>query len=249
MMRKIKVDQIIINPFFHMIMVMTMGISACSVGNDDNLPNTLTREEIRDGWKLLFDGETPSAWRGANKDKFPEKGWVIEDGTLIVLADGKGGDIVTKDKYSDFELSLDFMYEGNSNSGIKYFVLEDVYEPGQAMGPEYQLHYTGTNKLDDSNFQTMASLYDLLPAKNRELNAVGEWNNARIVSKGSTVEHWLNGRKVLEYERGGKEYREAVANSKFNKYKNYGEAPEGHILLQYHGDRMSFRNIKIRELN
>lgn len=235
--------------FFVIFNITAFLVLGCNSDKRNTIPpNTLTKKEIKEGWKLLFDGITTKGWRGANMDKFPEKGWIIDDGCLIVLEGESGGDIVTQNKYSNFEFSLDFKYEGNSNCGFKYFVLEDTYQHGQALGLEYQLLYAGTNELDDSNFRTLGSLYDLLPAKNRKLNPTGEWNNARVVSKGTTVEHWLNGIKVLEYERGGELFRDAVAKSKFAKFKDFGEATEGHILIQYHHNLMFFRNIKIKEL-
>jgi hypothetical protein len=222
--------------------------TAFSQGN--NAPNTLSENEISEGWKLLFDGKSSDGWRGACSEKFPEQGWSTDNGTLTVLSEGHGGDIVTESMYSNFEFSFDFKAPVNSNSGVKYFVLEDTYEAGKALGLEFQTHDKGIRPLvdKDPHPNTIACLYDLLQATNRKLNAAGEWNNARIVARGVIVEHWLNGIKVLEYERGGKEFREAVANSKFRSYSNFGEALKGHILLQEHNDETSFRNMKIREL-
>lgn len=221
-----------------------------SVAKKNTDPNTLTQKEIKEGWKLLFDGKTSNGWHGTCKMKFPDQGWSIDDGMLTVLPGGKGGDIVTDSMFSNFELSFDFKAPVNSNSGLKYFVLENTYEAGKALGLEYQTHDTGKRPLSDNDPHpnTIACLYELIQAKNRVLNSAGEWNNARIVSKGTQVEHWLNGIKVLEYERGGKAFREAVAKSKFSNYPNFGEALKGHILLQDHNDLTSFRNIKIREL-
>ncbi|WP_257670585.1 3-keto-disaccharide hydrolase [Parapedobacter tibetensis] len=212
-------------------------------------PNALTKKEMEEGWELLFDGKTTNGWRGANKASFPEKGWVVEDGTLTTQHNGGGGDIVTENMYSNFELSVDFKAPVNANSGIKYFVLEDVYEAGKALGLEYQTHDTGIRPLDDGSLHSIACLYELLQATNRVVNPAGEWNSARIVARGIYVEHWLNGIKVLEYERGGKQFREAVAKSKFKNYPNFGKALKGHILLQDHADLTAFRNIKIRELS
>ena len=210
--------------------------------------NKLTPAEEKAGWKLLFDGKTTTGWRGANKNKFPDSGWVVEDGTLTVLTNGKGGDIVTDSMYSNFELSFEFNAPLNANSGVKYFVLEDTYVKGAALGLEYQTHDTGKRPLDDNDKHSVGCLYELLQATNRILNPPGEWNTARIVSRGIIVQHWLNGKMILEYERGGKAFREAVAKSKFKDYPYFGEALKGHILLQDHGDRTYFRNIKIREL-
>ena len=232
---------------FLSMLFMALIINVCAAQKPAE-PNTLTEKEIKDGWELLFDGKTMKGWRGACKDAFPEKGWEIKDGVLITVLKGGGGDIVTEKMYSNFELSVEFSAPVNSNSGIKYFVLENTYEEGQALGLEYQTHDTGRRPIDDSNLYTIACLYEILPAANRVVKPAGEWNHARIVARGVYVEHWLNGIKVLEYERGGKEFREGVAKSKFRKYPNFGEALKGHILLQDHTDETSFRNIKIREL-
>jgi hypothetical protein len=220
------------------------------------IPNTISDYEKKNGWKLLFDGQTTAGWRGAYKDKFPEKGWEVKDGELIVLpSDGaestNGGDIVTIDEYSNFELVADFKISQGANSGIKYYVTEKENNKGSAIGLEYQI-------LDDKNHpdaklgldgnRTISSLYDLITAKNKRANPIGQWNNARIVSKNNHVEHWLNGMKVLEYERGSKEFRDLVALSKYKDWPNFGEAPKGRILLQDHGNNVSFRSLKIREV-
>lgn len=212
------------------------------------IPNTLTDYEKKQGWKLLFDGVSSNGWRGANKEKFPEKGWEIKDGLISVIAQGKGGDIVTVDEYSNFELTFEFRLTEGANSGLKYFVVEN----GSALGLEYQVLDDVKHpdaKLGRDGNRTVSSLYDLIPAaKNKRPNAIGSWNNARIVSKNNHVEHWLNGFKVLEYERGSKEFRDIVAISKYKTIPNFGEAPKGRILLQDHGDNVSFRNLKIRNL-
>lgn len=215
---------------------------------NEKAPNTLTKKEIKEGWKLLFDGKTTNGWRGANKNRFPDSGWAVEEGALTILPIGKGGDIITESMYSNFELTFDFKAPVNANSGVKYFVLEDSYVKGAALGLEYQTHDTGKRPLDDNDKHSVGCLYELLQARNRTLNPPGEWNTAKIVSRGIIVQHWLNGKNILEYERGGKEFREAVAKSKFKNYPYFGEALKGHILLQDHGDRTYFRNIKIREL-
>lgn len=220
------------------------------------IPNTLTEREVSDGWKLLFDGTTTAGWRGAQKESFPETGWVIENGYLKVLASGGaeskgGGDIVTVDEYGNFDLSFEFMITEGANSGVKYFVTEDYVSTGSAIGLEYQI-------LDDMNHpdakmgrdgnRTVASLYDLIPAANKRFNGTGQWNTGHIVSLNGHVEHWLNGFKVLEYERGSENFRKLVSESKYNIYPGFGEADKGHILLQDHGNEVCFRSIKIREL-
>jgi hypothetical protein len=222
------------------------------------LTNELTDTEKAEGWKLLFDGKTTQGWRGAHKESFPEKGWSVSpEGALTVKTSGggesaAGGDIVTVDEYSNFDFRVDVRLTPSANSGIKYYVTEIEKPDGSAIGLEYQL-------LDDnlnpdavegrSGNRTMASLYDLIPAaSNKYVCRLGQWNMVRIVSKGSHVEHWLNGSKVLEYERGSEEFRKLVAISKYKIWKNFGEAEKGHILLQEHGNEVSFRNIKIKEL-
>jgi len=218
-------------------------------------PNTLTEAERKEGWKLLFDGRTMTGWRGAYMDTLPAKGWHVKDGVLTVEESGGkeaayGGDIVTVDQYGSFELKVDFKLTKGANSGIKIFVTEQLPRtPGSAKGLEYQL-------LDDANHpdaklgingnRTLGSLYDLLPASHKHVNPIGEWNHARILVKGKHVEHWLNGTRILTYERGGKVFLAHKAVSKFRDLEGFGEAPRGHILLQDHGDMVSFRNIKIR---
>jgi hypothetical protein len=221
--------------------------------------NGLGVDEAKNGWKMLWDGKTTQGWRGAKLDNFPEIGWEIKDGTLIVLSSGggeseAGGDIVTIEKYGDFELQVDFMITEGANSGIKYYVDPGLNKgEGSSIGLEYQI-------LDDAvhpdaklgnheGSRTVASLYDLIQADaNKPMNGPGEWNTAHIVSKDNHVEHWLNGMKVLEYERKSPEYRKLVAESKYVVWPNFGEAETGHILLQDHGDRVSFKNIKIKPL-
>ncbi len=223
------------------------------------LINELTENEKEEGWKLLFDGESTEGWRSAYGEGFPEKGWIIEDGLLTVVESGgaesqHGGDIVTVDEYSDFDLRLQVKYTEGANSGVKYFVTEkEEGVTGSAIGLEFQI-------LDDFNHpdaklgnhegsRTLGSLYDLIKAENKRRAGVGNWNNVRIVSDGMHVEHWLNGFKVLEYERGSERFRQLVDESKYKNWENFGEAESGHILLQDHGDRVSFRSIKILELN
>lgn len=222
------------------------------------IPNSLTGKEISDGWRLLWDGKTSSGWRGADKKVFPAKGWEIKDNMLTVLNGSggesqNGGDIITVKKYGHFELSLDFRLSKGANSGIKYYVVEGLNNgTGSAIGLEYQL-------LDDQDHpdakqgvggnRTIGALYDLIPAlTNKQVNPVNEWNNARIIARNNHIEHWLNGKKIVEYDRGTQIYRALVQKSKYASFPDFGEAPEGYILLQDHGNQVNFRNIKIREI-
>jgi Domain of Unknown Function (DUF1080) len=225
---------------------------------EGNQLNTLTKKEKKDGWKLLFDGKSTNEWTGTKSNVFPEKGWVIEDGILTVLGSAdddhhsSGGDIITKDQYGDFELSLEFKIPKGANSGIKYFVVNNFpNQKGNYLGLEYQIiddENHADAKLGVNGNRTIASLYDLIPAKNKKVKPVGEWNHANIIVRGNHVEHWLNGGKVLEYDRRNNEFRKLVAASKYKDLKGFGEMPEGHILLQGHGDTVHYRNIKIRNI-
>ena len=223
------------------------------------LKNKLSDFEKKNGWKLLFDGKTSKGWVGAYKTTFPEKGWNINDGILTIQkSDGSEsntfGDIVTKEMYSAFDLAFDFKITEGANSGVKYFVTLSEENKGSAIGLEYQIlddakHPDAKQGIDGN--RTLASLYDLIKAKKqpRFVRKPGEWNQGRIVVyPDNKVEHYINGVKVVEYQRGSKEYRDLVAISKYKVWKNFGEAKEGRILLQDHGDEVSYKNIKIKPL-
>ena len=222
--------------------------------------NQLTIDEAKNGWKLLWDGKTTNGWRGARLDSFPDKGWEMKDGVLTVLSSGgeesaAGGDIVTTDVYGDFELKVDFKLTKGANSGIKYYVNTDLNKgPGSSIGLEYQIlddeRHPDAKLGNHEGSRTLASLYDLIKADpDKPANPIGEWNTAHIISKDNHVEHWLNGMKVLEYERGSDDFKKLVSESKYVVWPNFGEAPQGPILLQDHGDRVSFKNIKIKSIN
>jgi hypothetical protein len=221
-------------------------------------PNSLTDQEKADGWRLIWDGKTTDGWRSARSDKFPEKGWEIKDGVLSVDETGgaesaAGGDIITREKFANFELQVDFKITPGANSGIKLFVDPELNKgPGSSIGLEFQILDDAKHpdaKMGRDGNRTMASLYDLIPAPaTKKVNPVGEWNHARILARGKQVEFWLNGEKTVAFERGSKEFRDLVAISKYKVWPNFGELPSGHILLQDHGNRVAFRNIKIRVL-
>lgn len=222
------------------------------------LTNKLTEREKKEGWKLLWDGKTNAGWRGAKMESFPVKGWEIKEGILSVLASeggesANGGDIITTEKYADFELELDYMITEGANSGIKYFVDPDLNKgAGSAIGCEFQILDDSRHpdaKLGVKGNRTNAGLYDLIPPVNVRFNGTNSWNRARVVVKGNHVEHWLNNQKTVEYERGTQMWRALVAYSKYKDWPNFGGYKSGHILLQDHGNRVSFKNIKIKNLS
>lgn len=221
--------------------------------------NYLSSAEKQHGWKLLFDGQSGNGWKGAYKKNFPDSGWKIENGILTVMSsEGKesanGGDIVTKEKYRAFDFQFHFKLTPGANSGVKYFVTLKENNPGSAIGLEYQLlddEIHPDAKLGRDGNRTLASLYDLIKAEKAEryFHKPGQWNWGRIVvHPDSRVEHWLNGIKVLEYFRSSEEFRHLVELSKYKVWDRFGEAPEGHILFQDHGNEVSFHSIKIKEL-
>lgn len=222
-------------------------------------PNKLSVQEKSNGYKLLFDGKTNNGWVGAYKASFPEKGWNIADGQLSVLPSNgaestNGGDIVTKEEFTAFDLSFEFKLTEGANSGVKYFVTLSENNAGSAIGLEYQVLDDEKHpdaKLGRDGNRTLASLYDLLTA-NKNLGStrpIGVWNRGRVVVyPDNRVEHYLNGVKVLSYTRGSEEFKKLVAISKYKDWKNFGEAPNGRLLLQDHGNKVSFRTIKIKTL-
>ncbi len=205
-----------------------------------------------DGWEILFDGKSMEKWRSKSGPGFPQKGWKIENGMLFL--DGRGGDIITKEKYSSFKLVFDFNFTEGANSGVKYFVDSITNQQnGNIMfnGPEYQIiddfNYPDVKK-DPNGLISTASAYLLYAPVNKKLYPAGQWNTGMIRVKGNKVEHWLNGIKVVEYRRGSKDFHKRKANTKFKDDLNYGEVKSGHILLTDHSDKVFFRNIKIKRL-
>ena len=221
--------------------------------------NNLAPVERKEGVKLLFDGKNVNQWRSVNGPAFPAKGWQVADGEIRVLKSGggestNGGDIVTKKQYQAFDLSFDFKITEGANSGVKYFVTLKEETKGSAIGLEYQIldneKHPDAKQGKDGN-RTMASLYDLIKAEPhwRAARKPGEWNRGRIVvGRDNQVTHYLNGIKMLSYTRGSEAFRALVAGSKYKDWPNFGEALQGHILLQDHGDAVNFKNIKIKAL-
>jgi len=197
------------------------------------------------GLTVLFDGKTLDHFRGYQSAEIG-KGWKIDNGNLIFDGSG-GGDIMTKEKFSDFELSFDWKISAGGNSGVMYRVTTGDDAPYYS-GPEYQIlddskHNDGKNKLTAA-----ASLYGLYRAEGKVLNPVGQWNSAKIVQRGNHVEHWLNGKKVVEAVIGSDDWKERVGDSKFRTWEKFGASQSGHIAFQDHGDKVWFRDIEIKSL-
>ena len=219
------------------------------------LPNTLCQAEKEQGWKMLFDGKTTNGWKAAGKDKFPEAGWKVVDGTIMAVASTKekpvkGTDIVTDEKFSAFEFQFEFNFAEGANSGVKYF----TGNGGPSIGLEYQV--LDDKKHPDAKMgvvenRTMASLYDLIPAEKQDrfTKPAGQWNIGRIVVyPDNRVEHWLNGVKVVEYVRGSAIFRALVARSKYAEFEGFGMVKEAPVMLQYHNDEVKFRSLKIKKI-
>ena len=228
-----------------------------SVVQINAIANTISEREAKDGWKLLWDGKTTNGWRGAKLDNFPEKGWSIENGILKVhKSDGgestNGGDIVTTRPYKNFMLKVDFKITEGANSGIKYFVDTELNKGhGSAIGCEYQILDDTKHpdaKLGVNGNRTLGALYDLIPPAANKPFRGGFFNTALIIVKGNDAEHWLNGVKIVEYDRNNQMWDALVDYSKYKDWPNFGNAEQGLILLQDHGDEVWFQNIKIREL-
>jgi hypothetical protein len=224
--------------------------------------NALTAAERRAGWTLLWDGRSSKGWRAAKGGGFPAHGWTMANGVLTVEKSAteaaRGGDIATAATYQNFELSVDFRLSEGANSGIKYLLPSGPNGGVSNVGFEYQLLDDARHpdaKMGRDGNRTLASLYDLIPARNlsdpdspgKRANPPGEWNRATVLVRGNHVEHWLNGFKVVEYERGSAELKALIAQSKFAQAAGFGETADGAILLQDHGDKVDFRSIKLRK--
>lgn len=215
---------------------------------DKRTHNHITGDERVAGWRLLFDGTTTANWKGYKKDGFPEKGWAVKDGNLWRLPGEAGGDIVTTEEFGDFEFACDWRVEKGGNSGIIYRTTEDHNYPWET-GPEYQILDDAAHPDSNKGRTRSGTLYDVFACAHDVSRPAGEWNHARIVVKGTRIEHWLNGFKVVDVDTASDEYTRAVGASKWTKYPDFNTRRKGRIALQDHGDEVRFRNIRIRTLN
>jgi hypothetical protein len=224
-------------------------IAAQEATTQPSSQNRLTPAEKAAGWKLLFDGRSTDHWRGYRRDAFPEKGWVIDGDCLHVVAGGGGGDIITIGQYENFELTLEWRVGEKANSGIMYRVTEQYDAPWKT-GPEYQILDDVGDGMKPTDIHSAGALYDLYPPEEGKTVApTGEFNTTRIVVNNNRLQHWLNGRKIIECDLAGEEWKWRVEASKFSVYEGFGENARGHIALQDHGNDVWFRNIKVRDLS
>jgi hypothetical protein len=212
--------------------------------------NTLSSQEKADGWILLFDGESMAHWRGFKKEAVPDA-WTIEDGAIVLSGKG-GGDIISREQYENYELMLDWKISEGGNSGIFFNVSEDPkFDYTFQTGPEMQIIDDERHpdaKQGKHNNRQAGTNYDLHPLSEAAVNQVGQYNSVRLVVNKGHVEHYLNGKKIVEYTLWSPEWEALVKGSKFAQMKDYGRYKSGHIALQDHGDKVWFKNIKIRRL-
>lgn len=223
-----------------LVLLTFIALRCSSVGNPQ-----VSADASQPKWQVLFDGSGTSAWRGFRKPDLPD-GWQVVDGALTRV--GGGGDIITRDQFGDFELELEWKLAAGGNSGIMYRVGEAAGATYMT-GPEVQVLDDAGHRDGQSRLTSAGSNYGLHAAAAGVVRPVGEWNQVRLVVRGPHVEHWLNGKKVVEYELWSPEWEALVKGSKFAAWPGYGRGRRGHIALQDHGDWVAYRNIRIRELH
>jgi hypothetical protein len=200
-------------------------------------------------WITLFDGKLHGKLRGYKNKDFPEKAWKVEGDVLTTIHKDKGGereDLLTKAKFKNFELSWEWRATKGGNSGVMYRVKIDPKKPAYFTGPEYQMLDDDVHPDGKKDRRRAGCLYDLIEAEGKTLKPVGEWNTSRIASKDNHFEHWLNGKKVVEFVWGSDEIKGLVKKSKFSKWPSFMTMENGHIAFQHHGEEFSIRNLKIR---
>ena len=199
-------------------------------------------------WRVLFDGKSTAEWRGFRRDSFPAKCWQLEKGSIKTVAGCDKSDqvdIVTREKYRNFELELEWRVAPGANSGIIYLISEDQDQTWKT-GPEMQVLDDEKHPDGKKSSTSAGSLFDLIAPGSKTLKPVGEYNKARLVINNGHVEHWLNGGKILEYDLGSAAFKELIAKSKFKGFPRFALNSEGLIALQYHGGDVWYRKIRIR---
>ncbi|MDN3634542.1 DUF1080 domain-containing protein [Neolewinella lacunae] len=210
--------------------------------------------EAEDEWIVLFGGDSTSALRGYGMEDFPQGIWYVEDGVLIANPDTTNRDLITKDRYQNFELEFEWAVDTAANSGVFFHMQEDLsMEAGNGNSPNWMDNYE-LQILDDQHFydtlavRSAGALYDLIAPKNKQLKPIGEFNEARLIHNDGHVEHWLNGNKVIDFEMNSPEMKEILSESKFKENPDFHSDKEGHIMFQHHGQRVYFRNIRVKKL-
>ena len=233
-----------------MKIILTMFVFISMISGESQGQNKLSSKEQQEGWSLLFDGKTTRGWRNYNKDGIGS-GWKAVDGALVFdpATGSDGGDIITEQEYENFELTLEWKISACGNSGLMFNVVEDKkYESPWLTGPEMQILDNTCHPDAKIEKHRAGDLYDLIACSTETVKATGEWNHVRLVSNAGRYEFWLNGTQVVTFAMHTSEWNQMVESSKFNEYPDFGKARKGHLALQDHGDKVWFRNIKIKVL-
>ncbi|KAA2217080.1 MULTISPECIES: 3-keto-disaccharide hydrolase [Maribacter] len=217
-------------------------------------PKPKLEASTNNDWVIIFDGNSTDALRGYGIEDFPEGIWYVENGALIANPDTTNRDLVTKQRFRNFELEYEWAVDTAANSGVFFHMQEDLsMEAGNGNSPNWLDNYE-LQILDDENFydtlavRSAGSLYDLIKPVAKELKPIGDFNRARLVHNNGHVEHWLNGNKVIEFEMNSPEMKKLLNESKFKENPDFHSHQEGHIMFQHHGQRVYFKNIRAREI-
>ncbi len=236
----------------NLAIISTAVISLMQCTSESNSEEQL--EIAQNAWEVIFDGNSTNALRGYALDSFPNGVWFVEDGALIANPDSQNRDLITRDRYKNFELDYEWAVDTAANSGVFFHVQEkEKMESGNGNSPNWLENFE-IQVLDDLHFNDTAavrsagSLYDLIKPVNKELKPIGEFNKAKLIHKDGNVEHWLNGQKVLDFQIGSPELKEILATSKFKDNPDYHSDSEGHIMFQHHGQKVYYKNIRVREI-
>ncbi|MEY4931403.1 MAG: hypothetical protein RI909_2127 [Bacteroidota bacterium] len=238
-----------IKRYLILLLVLSTGVAFAQA------PNTLTKGEKKEGWKLLFDGKTTKGWRNFKSDKIGPA-WKVNDNALtldVTKKDDKrveaGGDIITVGQFENYELTLDWKIQACGNSGVIFNVQEGANQNYVwHSGPEMQVLDNACHPDAKIIKHRAGDLYDLISCSTETVKPAGEWNQAKIITNKGHYEFWLNGVKTVEFDMHTPEWDKLVAGSKFKNMADFGKSTKGHISLQDHGDQVWYRNIKIKEL-